>query len=353
MKLELKKPLLFLLIICLIFKITPVFSQDFYINRRGEAVYLRFSIPSDWINLNLNESYEFLSKTGFTDINSISNSDKVIVRGIIKGQEYTYTRRLVFENKLIKEYSDYITFFQPCIVCLANDLIAIKSNDRMIQELNNSSYESAIKLDNELKNVFYKNHEQSLIKDGIQNKLYLDITDYGFKYTGSKTTDNFTITRNSILSKDGKIYEFFSERKVTKKDESYFVGDYNLNNVNQFDLRLMIDIFLLDCKNNGITVNKGKVNSLFETLEGDLLGISYGYNNDNLIELKVDPTKWEKSSIPKRWYLIYHELGHDVLNLNHGNGGKMMFNFADKGYSWKEFWDDRNYMFESYRKYKK
>lgn len=47
----------------------------------------------------------------------------------------------------------------------------------------------------------------------------------------------------------------------------------------------------------------------------------------------------------KRWYLIYHELGHDVLNLKHGEGGKMMFTFSDREYEWKEFFDDKKYMF--------
>ena len=98
------------------------------------------------------------------------------------------------------------------------------------------------------------------------------------------------------------------------------------------------------------SINKGKVFASFEPLDGQTLGRSYGINNDNKIELKIDPVKWQNSSVPKRWYLIYHELGHDVLNLNHGNGGKMMFNFADRGYSWNEFWEDRNYMFNSFKK---
>jgi len=28
----------------------------------------------------------------------------------------------------------------------------------------------------------------------------------------------------------------------------------------------------------------------------------------------------------------------------------MMFNFADKGYSWSEFWEDKNYMINNYSK---
>ena len=58
----------------------------------------------------------------------------------------------------------------------------------------------------------------------------------------------------------------------------------------------------------------------------------------------MDPEKWAKSSIEKRWYVLYHELGHDVLNLEHGQGGKMMFNFADKEYTWDDFFKDKDYM---------
>ena len=54
---------------------------------------------------------------------------------------------------------------------------------------------------------------------------------------------------------------------------------------------------------------------------------------------------WANASIQKKWYILYHELGHDVLNLNHGEGGKMMFNFADREYSWDEFYQDKDYMF--------
>ena len=59
----------------------------------------------------------------------------------------------------------------------------------------------------------------------------------------------------------------------------------------------------------------------------------------------VDPEKWSSASIQKKWYVMYHELGHDVLNLNHGQAGKMMFTFADKQYTWNEFVVDKEYMF--------
>lgn len=334
-----------------ILNFNPLFSQDFYINQKAEASFLNYVISPQWVNLNLNESYDFLNNSGFSDIKTISNNNKEIVTGRIPNQEYIYLRRLVFENKIITEYSDVIMFIQPCVLCLAKDIKDRLRNNPTMQDINEKSYQSALKEDTKLKDIFYKNHIQSLNKDGIQQQLLGDISDFGFMYSNSIKNEKFSITRNCKLELDkDKIYNFYSERRVVINQKDYLVGDYNLKNVNQYDLNLMIDVFLMDCKNHNISVKKGKVITSFETLDGQTLGLSYGINNDYKIELKIDPVKWENSSIPKRWYLMYHELGHDVLNLNHGSGGKMMFNFADKGYSWDEFWEDRNYMFNSLKR---
>ena len=112
----------------------------------------------------------------------------------------------------------------------------------------------------------------------------------------------------------------------------------------------MIDVFLVDCKLNGIKLQNNVIDVKFESLDDNTIGLSYAMNNDKLIKIRIDPQAWSESSAPKKWYLLYHELGHDVLNLEHGNGGKMMFNFADRGYSWSEFWEDKNYMLNNYSK---
>jgi hypothetical protein len=341
----------FLLSICLLFKLNPLFSQDFYINQKSEVIHLNYVISPQWINLNINESNDFLINSGFSDVKSIINGNKEIVSGRIPYKEYIYIRELIFENKIIKEYSDKILFIQGCGLCFANEAkLKFKYNPDMLAAIE-SSYQKAKKSNDELKEIFYHAHLQSLKIDDIQDDLSGDISDFSFNFSNSINTPDRKIVRNCNLKLDEKnIYNFISERKVIINDKNYFVGNYNLKDVNQYDLNSMIDVFFLDCKNHNINIKKGKVISSFETLDGKTLGLSYGINNDTKIELRVDPAKWEASSIPKRWYLSYHELGHDVLNLKHGNGGRMMFNFADRGYSWKEFWDDRNYMFESYKR---
>jgi hypothetical protein len=345
------KTISILLVIFFFLNTGTLFSQDFYLNKNSDVIYLNNVISNNWIDLNLNESYDFLKNAGFEDIKTNSTTNKEIVTGVLPNKEYIYIRRLVFENKIIKEYSDAIMFPQFCTLCLANDVKYSLKNNPTMNEIVEKGHKAALIEDAELKEKFYKSQRKSLKYDAINQQLAGDITDFGFKFSNSVSKDDFNIYRYCSLELDkNNIYNFYSERRVILNEKNYSVGSYNLRNVNQYDLNLMVDIFLLDCKSHNILVKKGKVNTSFESLLGETLGLSYGINNDDRIELKIDPIKWENSSLPKKWYLIYHELGHDVLNLKHGNGGKMMFNFADKGYSWMEFWEDREYMFNSYKR---
>lgn len=57
---------------------------------------------------------------------------------------------------------------------------------------------------------------------------------------------------------------------------------------------------------------------------------SFGIYNDDLIEIYINPSSWEKFNKPKRYFLMYHELAHDVLNLDDlsydvANEGKLMY----------------------------
>ena len=142
-----------------------------------------------------------------------------------------------------------------------------------------------------------------------------------------------------------------------------------------YDLDLMVNIFLGDFRNHvmdydfidfvrgyrdstewdktGIAFRaagihplpKNDIHCVFEELEDGMIAKSYGKDADENIIIKVDPDAWLNASTPNKWYILYHELGHDVLNLSHGQGGRMMFNYPTKNYSWEDFFNDRDYMF--------
>ena len=59
-------------------------------------------------------------------------------------------------------------------------------------------------------------------------------------------------------------------------------------------------------------------------------GISFGHNNEDLIEIYINPTSWNKFNRAQKYFLMYHELSHDVLNLDDlepedANKGRLMF----------------------------
>ena len=93
------------------------------------------------------------------------------------------------------------------------------------------------------------------------------------------------------------------------------------------------------------TIENQKIIAVFEKLENGVIAKAYSINDDKNIMLKVDPDQWLNADLANRWYILYHELGHDVLNFRHGQGGRMMFNYPTKNYSWEDFFNDRDEMF--------
>ena len=130
-----------------------------------------------------------------------------------------------------------------------------------------------------------------------------------------------------------------------------------LANANPFDLETYVDKFILDAKqNHNIDLSyinkKNKTNRLiiFRQLEGAIIAAAYESDNDDKVFVQVDPENWQNASQAKRWYIIYHELGHDILNLDHGECGPMMDAVAKANYSWEDLEKDKNTMFEAYKK---
>ncbi|MDB4162158.1 hypothetical protein N9772_07315 [Bacteroidia bacterium] len=135
---------------------------------------------------------------------------------------------------------------------------------------------------------------------------------------------------------------------------SIFLEDIN-SYINDFSRRLVVSsdldnadystyISRLKIAQNGL-LESNSVNSTFEKLQNGTIAVSYGIDDNNEIIIKVDPDTWMNANPQTRWYILYHELGHDVLNLRHGQGGRMMFNYPTKNYSWDEFFNDREKMF--------
>lgn len=156
----------------------------------------------------------------------------------------------------------------------------------------------------------------------------------------------------SYQPKSYKLKKHFNDKSKIWESKGLDLGGKNLSEVNTFDLPDMVETFIKDCKENDIFISKNKIETQFKSLSPGVLAIANGMYVDGKIMIDVDPLKWKDASPSKKWYVLYHELGHDYLNLKHGEGGKMMFNYVDRDYSWDEFYEDKKYMFESYKQLK-
>ena len=170
---------------------------------------------------------------------------------------------------------------------------------------------------------------------------------------------------STILYKDHKLFlggmtagfNKFSGVKAPsiKNRKSYSVAN-GLANVNPFNLEKYIDKFILDAKTNHNVdlsyVNKRDRLIIFRELEGQTIAAAYKKDNDNEVLVLVDPENWYDANQAKRWYIIYHELGHDILNLKHGECGAMMNESTSGSYTWSRLEKDKNTMFNTYKKKK-
>ena len=142
----------------------------------------------------------------------------------------------------------------------------------------------------------------------------------------------------------------------TVKNSSY-IYKMHLVNANPFDLESYIDKFIEDAKLNH-DLDLSYVNShdrliIFRQLESNTIALAAEKDNDEKVLIFVDPENWQKANQSLRWYIIYHELGHDILNLEHGECGPMMNPTTTGKYSWSRFENDNKRMFTDYKlKYK-
>ena len=49
-----------------------------------------------------------------------------------------------------------------------------------------------------------------------------------------------------------------------------------------------------------------------------VLGIALGMNADNTVLVKINATHWNELSENQKWWLVMHELAHDILTWEHG-----------------------------------
>jgi|GEM_PF-954945 len=133
-----------------------------------------------------------------------------------------------------------------------------------------------------------------------------------------------------------------------------YVGDYQ-----NFDL--YVDQFFRELEQSGILkVRPKQVNIQLKSLDTSkdtyhMHGFSTGYDDDDVINITINKRSWNTFNKAQKYYLIFHELSHDVLNLddlefNEPNENNIMYPSisAYKDLTMDDFIDNFNLLLESY-----
>ena len=159
---------------------------------------------------------------------------------------------------------------------------------------------------------------------------------------------------------DRNYYVFFNitnsvifEDQYNNMDNNY-VGDYE-------NFEPYVDQFYRELEQSGIAkVRPKKINIRLESLDTSentyhMHGFSTGFDNDDIIDITINKRSWNTFSKAQKYYLIFHELAHDVLNLddldyNNPNEKNIMYPsiHSFKSLSMDDFIDNFNLLLEEY-----
>jgi len=337
-----KKNVLVLLI--LLTPINIVFSQTdekndwFDLDENSVINYLRKYGTNTILKKNLSDGFNVFSIT-YKDIVGGEKTESVMFDG---GDPIYRTRMWIFSDQK-NSYGDYEKL-EGWKEVFKKEINKIKV------KRNSSKYSSKILINEEYKFVFSEEH-----------------SDYDQEFQMSFNIDNnnllvFMIS-DTYSRPVGKI------KKIIK--ENINNGKIDVSKLNFYDINYLIDLFIDQFtysyteyyKKNNLSIlnhekftgfldkiNNSKRNVNFDLNKEGVLGVSNSMYDDSSISLSINPSLWKTSSDSKKLYVLFHELGHDILNFRHGEGGKMMFTISESDYSFKDFYNDKDYMFKSFFK---
>ena len=144
------------------------------------------------------------------------------------------------------------------------------------------------------------------------------------------------------------------EDQYNNMDNNY-VGDYE-------NFEPYVDQFYRELEQSGIAkVRPKKMNIRLESLDTSentyhMHGFTTGFDNDNIIDITINKRSWNTFNKAQKYYLIFHELAHDVLNLddldyNNPNEKNIMYPsiHSFKSLTMDDFIDNFNNLLEDYK----
>lgn len=146
------------------------------------------------------------------------------------------------------------------------------------------------------------------------------------------------------------------------KNPDYFSKNYASKQKNEIskELNPYIDKFFRDLNNHGIyPVIPTKFIMKFSSLDSHkstshVHGLSLGFEDDEKVEIYINKNSWNSFNKTQKHYIVYHELSHDILNLDDlddsdDNYGKIMFPYISRysGLKMNDFIENMKNLFKS------
>jgi hypothetical protein len=182
------------------------------------------------------------------------------------------------------------------------------------------------------------NKNSTFIKPGINNK-----------------TTKIVLTSTAVL-----VLFLFGYSKYNKYQEKQLYNEIASSAYEtDEDFDFYVSKFYRDISHYGINPKKPKIKIIkfakLDQMDGTthFHGLSFGIHDDDKIEIYINPSTWEKFNKPMRYFLIYHELAHDILNMEDLEGiseheGKLMYPviYSNESKSMDDFIESSHALFE-------
>ena len=146
---------------------------------------------------------------------------------------------------------------------------------------------------------------------------------------------------SSVNCSYGSRVASYNKRPVLNQNPLDFADGYNLNS---YDLESYLNVFYYDLYVNAPgyfgddiptvafkVMQKHKSRIYFKEIPANqrneasnILALAWGMFDDCRVQIQVNPNEWHKADNVRRLWIIYHELCHDVFNLEHECGIALM-----------------------------
>ena len=63
---------------------------------------------------------------------------------------------------------------------------------------------------------------------------------------------------------------------------------------------------------------------IYTSLPDSVIALAEGMNDNCNVKLLIDTQRWNESSGLEKYFILFHELGHDIFNLSHNDGIRLM-----------------------------